>query len=235
MQNCERHLQELTSIYDCLNHRIMHQLIELAAVVASAVYGGLRARRHNMDFVGVFCLAFVVAFGGGTLRDLCLDRHPLFWIQEHYYPMVVFAIALLISVAARVPRRLETLLSVPDALGLGLFSIAGTNAALEAGTSFFIASLLGTVTGTFGGVIADVICNRVPSLFRPAPLFATCAFAGSWVFIVLSLWPETSRYAAPGGIAVTVVFRLAAIYYGWFLPHVGAEGAGEDTDNRMAG
>ena len=145
----------------------MYHIIELSAVIASAVYGVLLARRHDMDFVGVFCLAFVVAFGGGTLRDLFLDRHPLFWIREDHYPVIVFGIALVTSIIPKLTASTERFLSLPDALGLGLFSVAGTSAAIGEGTSWFVASLLGAVTGTFGGVIGDVICNRVPSLFRP--------------------------------------------------------------------
>ena len=196
----------------------MHQLIELSAVVASAIYGVLLARRHEMDFVGVFCLAFIVAFGGGTLRDVFLDRHPLFWIRESHYPVIVFAIALVTSAVGQIPKRAEKILHVPDALGLGLFSIAGASAAIDAGTSPFVASLLGAVTGTFGGVMGDVICNRVPSLFRPAPLFATCSFTGCWVYIALSAVPATHTFAAPVGIFVTVMFRLLAVRFNLRLP-----------------
>ena len=206
----------------------MHQLIEFSAVVASAIYGVLLARRHHLDFVGVFCLAFIVAFGGGTLRDLFLDRHPLFWIREHHYPVIVFLIAAVTSLTPRIPTRVVQWLSIPDAMGLGLFTVAGTSAAIEAGTSWFIASLLGAVTGTFGGVIGDVICNRVPSLFRPAPLFATCSFAGAWLFILLDALPATRGTAALAAIAFMVVFRLAAIRYGWVLPHL--EEADESAD-----
>lgn len=210
----------------------MHEIIEFAAVVSSAIYGVLLARRHNMDFVGVFCLAFIVAFGGGTLRDLLLDRHPLFWIQKDHYPIVVFIISLATSLSPRLPRHTERILSIPDALGLGLFSIAGTSAAIEAGTSWFVAALLGTVTGTFGGVIGDVICNRVPSLFRPAPLFATCSFAGCWVYIMLDSVPPLRFYAAPAGILVTVVFRLAALRYKWVLPQLGVDLDEPDREGR---
>ncbi|MEL6261614.1 MAG: trimeric intracellular cation channel family protein [Cyanobacteria bacterium J06626_6] len=196
----------------------MQTAIELLAVVASAVYGVLLARRYGMDFVGVFCMAFVVAFGGGTLRDLFLDRHPLFWIREHHYPVIVFIIAVVTSGIPRIPKRIELALRFPDALALGFFTIAGTDAALGAGTSFFIASLLGTVTGTFGGVIGDVICNRVPSIFRPAPLFATCSFTGAWIYILLSSIPNIQAYAALVAISFIVVFRLAAIRYQWLLP-----------------
>ena len=201
----------------------MYDAIELAAVVTSAIYGGLLARRHLMDFVGVFSLAFIVAFGGGTLRDLFLDRHPLFWIRESHYPIIVFGIALLQSLFPRLATKSEPYLSIPDALGLGLFSIAGANAAIDAGASNFNAALLGTVTGAFGGVISDVICNQVPSLFRAAPLFATCAFTGSWVFLLLDMQPTTQTYAAGVAITFIVVFRLAALRFNWRLPHAEEE------------
>lgn len=198
----------------------MQSVIELLAVVASATYGVLLARRHQMDFVGVFCLAFIVAFGGGTLRDLFLDRHPLFWIKYDHYPIIVFALAILTSLVPRLPTGNELYLSIPDALGLGLFSVAGTNAALDAGTSAFVATLMGAVTGTFGGVIGDVICNRVPSLFRTAPLFATCSFVGSWFYVGLTMLPRATNVAAPIAIAMIVVFRLLALKWNWVLPQL---------------
>ncbi len=176
-----------------------------------------------MDFVGVFCLAFIVAFGGGTLRDLFLDRHPLFWIREAHYPIVVFGIALATSLVPRFPSSTERYLSIPDALGLGLFSIAGTTTAIDSGTSWFVASMLGVVTGTFGGVIGDVVCNRVPSLFRTAPLFATCSFSGSWAFILLNQLPATQSYAATVAIIFTIVFRLLAIKFNWQMPQFEAD------------
>ena len=199
----------------------MYGVIELLAVIASATYGVLLARRHNMDFVGVFSLAFIAAFGGGTLRDLFLDRHPLFWVREAHYPIIVFGLAVATTVFRRIPDTAERYLGLPDALGLGLFSVAGANAALDSGTSMFNASLFGVITGSFGGVIGDVICNRVPSLFRPAPLFATCSFAGCWLFFLLSAVPAAAPYSAPAAIAAIVVMRLAAIRYNLRLPHLG--------------
>ncbi len=196
----------------------MYQTLELMAVLVSAAYGILRARQKEMDFVGVFAMAFIVAFGGGTLRDLFLDRHPLFWIRREEYPVIVFGLALATCLVRRLPRRLDRALNLPDALGLGLFAIVGTEQALDSGVSLFIASLFGVVTGAFGGVIADVVCNEVPRLFRAAPLYATCAFAGSWVFLGLQLLPNTKDFAALAGISVTVLLRLAAVRWNLSLP-----------------
>ena len=207
----------------------MNDLIELLAVISNAIFGVLLARRHQMDFVGVCSLAMIVAFGGGTLRDLFLDRHPLFWIKEAHYPVVVFAIALVSSLLPRIPEKLERFLCIPDALGLGLFSVVGASAALENGTSLFNAALLGVVTGTFGGVMADVVCNRVPSLFRPAPLYATCSFAGCWIFFLLRTFPQTEHYSAPLATAAIVILRLVAVRWEIRLPNVADHVDSADT------
>lgn len=196
----------------------MQQAVELLAVITSGVYGVLLARRHHMDFVGVFSLALIVAFGGGTLRDLFLDRHPLFWIGRHHYTVIIFILALITSIFPALPKSTEGILHVPDSLGLGLFSIAGAVAALEAETSFFIASLMGVITGTFGGVIGDVVCNKVPSLFRPAPLCATCSFAGCWLLFSLTAVSVPNALAVPVSVVSIVVFRLVAIRWNWQLP-----------------
>lgn len=196
----------------------MHQLIELIAVIAGAIYGVLLARRHQMDFVGVFSIAFICAFGGGTLRDLLLDRHPLFWIRAEHYPIIVFGLALGISFVRKIPAWVEPVVDVADALGLGLFSVMGATAALEQGTSLFIASLLGVVTGTFGGVIGDVVCNKVPSLFRTAPLYATCAFAGCWLLFSLQRLNISADIAIWTSVFVIVLIRLLAIRFQWRLP-----------------
>lgn len=206
---------------------VMYQLIELMAVISSGAYGVLLARRHQMDFVGVFSLALIVAFGGGTLRDLFLDRHPLFWIREDHYPIIVFALALVTSLVPQLPNTLERFLDFPDAVGLGLFSVVGATAAIDAGTSYFVASLLGVVTGTFGGVIGDVVCNRVPSLFGTAPLYATCSFLGCWGLFLLTALSVPDSYSVPMAIAFIVLLRLVAIRRKWHLPQLEHEPASD--------
>lgn len=198
----------------------MYQLIELMAVVSGGAYGVLLGRRHRMDFVGVFSLALIVAFGGGTLRDLFLDRHPLFWIREDHYPLIVFGLSLVTSLIPKLPETTERLLKFPDAVGLGLFTVVGATAAIDAGTSCFVASLLGVVTGTFGGVIGDVVCNRVPSLFGTAPLYATCSFLGCWILFLLTALTVPESYAVPTVISFIVLLRLAAIRWNWHLPQL---------------
>jgi uncharacterized membrane protein YeiH len=195
-------------------------LLECTAVVVSAIYGVLLASRKGMDVMGVFTVAFAVAFGGGTLRDLFLDRHPLFWIRNPHYPVIVFGIALLSGLIVRHIGRIRPLLPLPDALGMALFTLIGTAYASEAGTGTFVAVMLGVITGTFGGVLGDLLCNEIPSLFVPSPLNATCAFAGAWVYLGLLRFSVPERYALVTGIVVIVAFRLAAIRWNWTLPAV---------------
>jgi uncharacterized membrane protein YeiH len=103
-------------------------------------------------------------------------------------------------------------------LGIAMFSLTGAAYAIEAGQSPIVASMLAVITGTFGGVIAEII--EIPSLFRTAPLQATCAFVGAWVYLLLELYtPAPPAVALWAGIAVITLFRLAALRWNWQLPN----------------
>ena len=198
---------------------LVSQTVEVSAVTAGAIYGVLLARQNDMDFIGAFSLAFILSFGGGSLRDLLLDRHPLFWVKAPHYPIIVFVITVLISCIRTTPPNLTKILYIPDALGLGLFSISGTIAALQCNTSLFVACLLGVVAGTFGGVIGDVICNRVPSLFRKeSTLYATCAFTGNSCYLLMKKYDLLANIAAPISVSIIVIFRLIAVRKKWVFP-----------------
>lgn len=189
-------------------------LIEVMAVISGAVFGVLLARRKGMDFVGVFSVAFMTAFGGGTLRDLLLDRHPLFWIQYSWYPVIVFGVAAIVSLIPRIPPWVEKFLHFPDAMGLGLFSVLGTQIALDENVAPFVAVLFGVITGTFGGVIGDIACNEVPNLFRPAtPLYATCAFVGGWVLLGCKMLPLPESADFVISATMVVLLRLIALRF----------------------
>ncbi|MDA7510338.1 trimeric intracellular cation channel family protein [Verrucomicrobia bacterium] len=193
--------------------------IEFLAVLISGIYGVLLACRKQFDAVGIFTVAFTVAFGGGTLRDILLDRRPLFWIENDHYVMMVMGVTLIGAFLPRGLVKMERFLAIPDALGLALFSIVGTGFAMEAGTSPFIAAIFGVITGTFGGVIAEVICNEIPSLFRSAPLYAICSFSGSSVYLVSRAITEHDNVSILLGVIVVVGFRWTALRWNIQLPN----------------
>lgn len=162
------------------------KLIEIIAILVGAFSGFVEARRKRMDLVGVFTVAFITAFGGGTLRDILLDKRPLFWVAHQEYAILIFVLALLAAPLIRHLRQIvsERLIVVADAIGLGLFAIAGVAEAQRAGMPIFIASMMGVITGIFGGVLRDIVCNEVPMVFRDGKPYAICAFIGSWMYLV---------------------------------------------------
>jgi uncharacterized membrane protein YeiH len=187
------------------------------AVVSSAISGALEARHRHMDVVGGISVAFVTAFGGGTIRDLLLGRTPIFWLLDPWLTVATFLSGLVSYYSVK--RVSDRLLLVPDALGLGLFSTLGATYALQMKLPVLVAVLMGVVTGVFGGVLRDTICNRVPLVFRRnTELYATCSFVGVWVFILLT-WAEANpALASAVGTGVVVVLRLLSVRFRLRLP-----------------
>lgn len=196
-------------------------VVEALGIGAFALSGVIEAKKKQMDFVGAFTAAFLTAFGGGTLRDLILDRHPLVWVGQPAYIAAVFVIALLASLNYAWKGRLVTpgrLVGALDALGLGLFSAAGTSVALTSGAHPLVAIVMGVVTATFGGVLRDVVCNEIPSIFRTSQLYATCALLGSIVYMLLQGSALGEAGASAAAIAAAAGLRLLAMRYDIVLP-----------------
>jgi uncharacterized membrane protein YeiH len=160
---------------------------EVLAILANALSGFAEARNKKMDIVGVFTVAFIAAFGGGTLRDILLDKRPLFWVEHQEYAILIFVLALLATPLLNTLHKFlpERLIIIADALGLGLFSITGVSQALAAGMPVFIASMMGVITGIFGGVLRDIICNEVPMVLRDGRPYAICSFIGCWMYLLM--------------------------------------------------
>ncbi|MCS0589985.1 trimeric intracellular cation channel family protein [Massilia norwichensis] len=173
------------------------RFIEIMAILVGAFSGFIEARRKRMDLVGVFTVAFIAAFGGGTLRDILLDRRPLFWVAHEEYAILIFVLAMVASPLMKTLRHIvsERLIVIADAVGLGLFSVAGVASALDAQMPLFIASMMGVITGIFGGVLRDIVCNEVPMVFRDGKPYAICAFVGNWLFLVMGMYGVPHDFA----------------------------------------
>lgn len=186
------------------------KFIEILAILVGAFSGFIEARSKKMDVVGVFTVAFITAFGGGTLRDILLDKRPLFWVTHQEYAILIFVLALIAVPLIRTLRKIvsERLIVIADALGLGLFSIAGVAEALEAGMPLFIASMMGVITGIFGGVLRDIVCNEIPMVLRDGRPYAICAFAGCWVYLVMQKINVPPDLALWSSALLIVVLRL---------------------------
>jgi uncharacterized membrane protein YeiH len=195
-------------------------VIEVAATAAFALSGVLEGARKRLDAVGVCVVGVLAAFGGGTLRDLLLDQRPFFWVR--HVEMLWGVLALCVGVMAVLRRRhfapTERAMLWPDALGLGLFTAAGVQVALETGMPALVAVLMGVVTGVFGGVLRDIVCNEIPAVLKDHRPYAVCAFAGGWVYVGLHAVGVDPSAATLGALAVTSGSRMLALRFGWRLP-----------------
>jgi len=196
-------------------------LIVMSAVAVTAITGVLEAGRKPMDLFGVVLVALTSALGGGTIRDLLLAR-PVFWVADQTYLVAAIAAGLLTFVLVRLIRLPANLFLVPDALGLALFTIIGTQAALSYGAPWFVASFLGLVTGVFGGVLRDILCNEVPLVFA-GELYATASWAGAAAFIALLHAGIAGTVASMLAMAIIFLFRVAAIHWHLTLPSFAAK------------
>lgn len=192
-------------------------LLDLLGVAVFAVSGALAAGRKSLDLLGVIVIAIVTSIGGGTLRDLLLDRQA-FWITDPSYLIAIIAAALFTIVYVRYRRPPDKALQIADALGLALFTISGARIAETAGLGGLIVVVMGTITGVFGGVLRDVLCAEIPLIFRKGTIYATAAIAGASLYVMLQ-WAQVGTALAAGlGMLLIAGLRLAAIQWRISLP-----------------
>ncbi|HET6362935.1 MAG TPA: trimeric intracellular cation channel family protein [Gemmatimonadota bacterium] len=193
-------------------------LLDLIGVAVFAVSGVMVAARKEFDLLGIAVIATVTAIGGGTIRDLLLDRHPVFWIREPTYLLVILSAAALTLLYARFRKPPRISLLIADALGLALFTISGAQIAEERKLSGIIVVIMGTMTGCAGGLLRDVLSAEVPLVLRQADLYATAAIVGATAYLLLQAAGLEHTFAALVGMATIVVLRLAAILWKLRLP-----------------
>ena len=160
-------------------------LILYVGIFVFAATGALKARTHRMDIFGAGVLAFVTAYGGGTLRDLLIGIRPVNWMNDYVALVLVFCAVGIVSLLKTNVNRFTRTLFFTDAIGLGLFTIGGIERSLSHGVNEGYAIIMGVMSATFGGLVADVISNTVPALLKKGELYATACAIGGIIFIVL--------------------------------------------------
>ena len=198
----------------------LHLAIEAAGTLAFFVAGLIVAVRKRLDAVGSFSVAVVSAFGGGTLRDLMLDRRPFFWVEHSLWLWLALGLTLL---AMRLLRghhfeSARRIIQWPDTLGMGLFAASGTQMALDAGMPALVAALMGAMTAVCGGVLRDIACAEVPAAFNDHQPYAVCAFAGGWVVVLAHQLSWSPGVSLASGAFVAVALRVWALQRDVRLP-----------------
>lgn len=193
-------------------------VLDLLGVAVFAISGALAAGRKRLDLLGVLVLGLVTAVGGGTIRDVLLARHPISWLADPSYLVVITLSALGTVAYGRRWRPPESALLVADALGLALFSVAGAQIAERAGLPALSCILLGTMTGAAGGVVRDVLTTEIPLVLRRGDLYASAAIAGTASYFLLEMAGVSRSVASISGMLIVAAVRFAAIWWQLRLP-----------------
>jgi uncharacterized membrane protein YeiH len=196
--------------------------LEMLGTAAFAVSGALAASRKRMDIFGFCVLALMPAVGGGTIRDIIIDRVPVFWVSDNRYVAVAIIAALIVFFAPHPPGSRRRFLIWTDALGLALFAALGTEICLQYETGPLVAVMLGVTTAVTGGMIRDVICNEIP-LILSREIYATAAFAASLTYVLADYLALGSNVALGTAVVVGLAVRGLAIRFDWSLPSFGAD------------
>lgn len=159
--------------------------LDLAGTASFAISGALFAINKKMDGFGIFVIAFVTAVGGGTLRDVLIDAYPITWMANLSYVYTIFVAVVAAIVLRKKIGHLSRSLFLFDAIGLGIFTITGTEIGLQNGFHPIICISLGMITATFGGVIRDTLSNEIPLIFHKE-IYATACIIGAVTYLLLS-------------------------------------------------
>jgi uncharacterized membrane protein YeiH len=195
-------------------------LFEVIGTLAFALSGLIEAARKRLDLVGMAMVSGLAAFGGGTLRDILLDRRPFFWVENEIWVWIIILICIgaLLFMRSRHLEPTERAMQWPDAIGLGAFTAGGTQLALNAGVPAVISVIMGVLTAIFGGVLRDIVVNEIPKAFSDHIPYAVIAFTGGWVVVGLNLLNVEAFVAIAMGAIFTIVLRVLALLLGWRLP-----------------
>jgi uncharacterized membrane protein YeiH len=195
-------------------------LFEIVGTLAFALSGLIEAARKKLDLVGMAMVSGLAAFGGGTLRDILLDRRPFFWVENEIWIWVLIGICLvaLIFMRARHLEPTARAMQWPDAIGLGAFAAGGTQLALNAQVPAVIAVIMGVLTAIFGGVLRDIVVNEIPKAFSDHIPYSVIAFAGGWVVVGINFAGFEPFIAVAIGAIFTILIRVFALLFGWRLP-----------------
>ena len=195
----------------------LFDLLDYLGTISFALSGTLVAMSKKFDPFGVFIIAFVTAVGGGTLRDVLIGSHPVGWMQNTTYVYIIIATVLFAIIFRNKLKHVSKSLFLFDTIGLGIFTIMGTEIGINANLGPLIYIILVTMSAALGGVIRDILCNQVPVIFRKE-IYATAAILGAATYIILDQLGVNSIIVYISTIAIVIIIRLIAVKFKLSLP-----------------
>ena len=198
---------------------ILLYLLDMVGVIACAIAGTLLAQHKGFDIAGCILVSMVNAIGGGTLRDMALDRHPLFWMTDLNYVIVITLTSLILQIFFHLYHKIDKALKLFDAIGLAAFSVIGFKVALAQDVSPVIAVMMGVWTAIIGGLLRDIICNEIPLLLQ-REIYITASIAGSLSYLALDYWGVDAITNEFMMLFIIFAVRMLALKFDWHLPSI---------------
>lgn len=202
-------------------------IFDFIGVIACSIAATILALRTRFDFLGCILVSMVNAIGGGTIRDVFLDRHPLFWTTELSYVYVITITSIITQFAINhyqtINKKIDWLIRFFDAIGLAAFSVIGLKVALAYQMHPLIATLMAVLTSIAGGIMRDMICNQIPLVLQKEIYLSTCII-GSLVYFGLGKLGFDSSFQELIMLAVVFCVRMLALKYNWNLPPLHLKG-----------
>ncbi|WP_201543653.1 trimeric intracellular cation channel family protein [Psychrobacter immobilis] len=198
---------------------ILLYLLDMVGVIACAIAGTLLAQHKGFDIAGCILVSMVNAIGGGTLRDMALDRHPLFWMTDLNYVIVITLTSLILQIFFHLYHKIDKALKLFDAIGLAAFSVIGFKVALAQDMSPVIAVMMGVWTAIIGGLLRDIICNEIPLVLQ-REIYITASIAGSLSYLALDYWGVDAVINEFMMLFIIFAVRMLALKFDWHLPSI---------------
>lgn len=202
-----------------INPEQLIYLFDIIGVIACAIAGTLLAQHKGFDIAGCILVSMANAIGGGTIRDVIIDRHPLFWMIDLNYVIVITLTSLALQIFFHLYHKIDTAVKLFDAIGLAAFSVIGLRVALEQGVSPVIAILMGVCTAIVGGLVRDIICNEIPLVLQKE-IYITASVIGSCFYFALDALGVHTGMNDLITLGVIFIIRIMALRFDWHLPSI---------------
>ena len=196
-------------------------IVEIIGTLAFAISGIRLAAVKHFDWFGAYIVGLVTAIGGGTIRDLFLSTTP-FWMLNYWYLVVTAIALLLVIIFKKYLVRLDHTVFIFDTIGLALFVVIGMQKSLDFGFPMWVAIIMGTITGAFGGVLRDILINEEPLIFRKE-VYATACIAGGVVYWLIAYSGGSMMIQQISCASIIILVRVLSVRYNWSLPVLGGE------------
>ena len=187
-------------------------IIAIIGVIAFAISGALTAMDRKFDLIGVIIIGFTTAVGGGSLRDIIIPERDVFWIVNPIYTYMAITGSIIAIIFRKKLQHLRITLSLFDTIGLGLYTIMGVQIGMQYGLPGISCVILGAITGTFGGVIRDILVNEVPLVFQKEIYISISILGGSVYYFIY--WHESQgAWVEILSISIIILLRLLVVKF----------------------